>query len=644
VSDHFVLKYGSEKHSKIKEAIRARKRLSERKLADRRTAWAEAENKFMLAQNAETANDNERKTARKNGKPQLTTIEIPYSYAMLLSTHTYISSVFLSRTPVFQFMARHGEPENAVMGLEAIIDYQTQVGGALVPYYIWIHDQLKYGLGVVSTYWSEEFSTVTEITEEETKFLGIPIGEKKKVRRTKRIPGYSGNKVFNVRPQDWYPDPRVTLANFQKGEFCGRYVEVGWNTLLRGKESGQYYNLDALAAVAKRQASDRDRGGSAMTIPDLTQEQIGEMSMAAADKGFFGVMEMEVDLVPRDWGLGSGTLPEKWIFSLGNGEVIIESRPLTNAHGQFNFDILEYEIEGYNLSKRGMIELLNPLNDTMEWLLNTHLFNVRKSLNDQFVVDPSRIVMRDITDPNAGKLIRLKPEAYGTDTRLAVSQLVTNDVTRTHVNDSAVIGDLMQRATGAVDNIMGMVNNGGRKTATEVRTSSSFGVNRLKTLTEYSSAMGFAPHAQRLVSNTQQYLTVERAYRIAGDLAPDLEKFVSVSPESLQGFFDFVPVDGAMPVDRFAQANLWKELLVNMRNIPQLAQAYDLAGIFSWIAKLSGMRNINQFKIQITPDQQFAANLQAGNSVPINGGGNGNSGAGASASGPSQIPGVGPLV
>jgi hypothetical protein len=46
---------------------------------------------------------------------------------------------------------------------------------------------------------------------------------------------------------------------------------------------------------------------------------------------------------------------------------------------------------------------------------------------------------------------------------------------------------------------------------------------------------------------------------------------------------------------------------------------YDLGGIFTWVAQLAGMKNINQFKIQVTPDQVLAAQMQQGNMVPMTG-------------------------
>jgi hypothetical protein len=182
---------------------------------------------------------------------------------------------------------------------------------------------------------------------------------------------------------------------------------------------------------------------------------------------------------------------------------------------------------------------------------------------------------------------------------------------------------------------MGVLQGSGRKTATEVRSASTFGVNRLKTNAEFFSAMGWAPMGQMMVQNSQQYYDAEMKLKIVGDLAGEAgEKFVNVAPESITGFYDFVPVDGVLPIDRFAQANLWKELLAGMRTMPEVAQGYDLVRMFAWVAQLAGLKNINQFKVKVLPPGVAGAQAQAGNIVPMpKGPGNANE--------PAQIPNMG---
>jgi hypothetical protein len=254
----------------------------------------------------------------------------------------------------------------------------------------------------------------------------------------------------------------------------------------------------------------------------------------------------------------------------------------------------------------------------------------------------------DLEDPAAGRIVRVKPEGYGQDVRTMYQQMQMVDVTQNHMRDSEIVMQLMQRL-GASDNVMGAVNPGGRKTATEVRQSAGFSINKLKTESEYASAMGWSQHAQKLVQNTQQFYDGQEMFRIAGPLMQGAERLVQVTPELLVGFFDFVPVDGTMPVDRYAQAALWKELLQGMAQMPSLMMQYDLGRIFEHVGQLAGVRDVGRFRLQVTPDQVLAAQLQAGNVVPIGGRGKQAGGGGAAGGAPGrlpgapEVPGVGPV-
>jgi hypothetical protein len=75
---------------------------------------------------------------------------------LLMSAHTYWTSVFFGRTPIHQYSGRHGETEMQVQALEALIDYQVEVGRFTGPYYVWFYDAGKYGMGILGEYWDVE--------------------------------------------------------------------------------------------------------------------------------------------------------------------------------------------------------------------------------------------------------------------------------------------------------------------------------------------------------------------------------------------------------------------------------------------------------------------------------------------------------
>jgi hypothetical protein len=606
--------------------------------------YAEAEDK-ALAYIPETDVDAIRRSGRGRGLPDYTTIQIPYSYAVLMAAHTYVTSVFLGRSPVFQFTGRHGESEQSVQALEALIDYQMLVGKILVPVYIWLFDALKYGIGVTSVYWEDRIESFTEITEQEEvdPLTGMAVGQPFKLQTTRPLKKYSGNRVKNIQPRDFLWDTRFPAWNFQAGEFCATRFALPWNDVVRREKQGYYINIDQLKGRGAHSdmfsgydESSLERAGGFTADTDLYEVVDKAPDHPSMVKGY----EVHVELIPKEWDLGSSDYPEKWVFTCTSDfSVLFGAQPLGAWHCKYPFSVLSLEPEGYGLSTRGIPEILEPVQQTVDWLINTHFYNVRASLNNMFVVDPSKLVMKDVLNPKPGKMIRLQPSAYGTDPKLAMVQFQTQDVTQNHLRDLQMMLGIGERTVGINDQIMGMLNGGGRKTATEVRTSTSFGVNRLKTVSEFFSASGFDSMAELLVTNSQQYFDTPTKFKIAGELTQTASKVMMVNPEDVAGYYDFVAVDGTLPIDRFQQMNTWLQLFAQIRNLPlQVSAGYDFGRIFEFVAQLGGIKNISQFKIQVSPDAMLAAQAQQGNVIPMGGGG---PKPGATSPEPGQIPGMG---
>jgi hypothetical protein len=603
-------------------------------LALRETQWAQNEDLFK-AYLPTSENDALREAERKKGKPQYTTIDVPYSYATLLTAHTYMTSVFLSRSPILQMQGRHGEAQQGEQAIESLLDYQLTVGNALPNLYTWTLDPGKYGYGVLGHYWDEQTITSSEYVDEPVTFLGLAVpGKTQRKLKTVSSPGYVGARHYNVRPQDFYFDPRLPLMRFQEGEFCIRFDQLSWNKVAQREADGVYFNVAQAKAAATQNPSSRDMGSSRNNMPQNADILHALESGAGKTPSILNTHEFYFELIPRDFELTKSVRPERWVFTIANESVVVSAQPMNLLSNMYPFDILEQEIGGYELFNRSLLEITKPMNEVLTWLFNSHFYNVRKSLNDQFLVDPSMVVMKDLEDPNPGRLIRLKPAAYGKPVDSFVKQFQSVDVTRSHIGDSAMVADMIQRVSGVTDNIMGMVNQGGRKTATEVRTSTSFGVNRLKTTAEWWSACGFAPWAQKLTQLTQQMYSLERKYRIVGDQVQWGEKYMNVTPDDIRGFFDFTPVDGTLPVDRYAQANLWQQILGGIQKMPQVGQSFDVPKIFAFVAQLAGLKNINQFRINVIPDGMALQNAQRGNSIPL-------ANPAANLNEPGQIPGMG---
>jgi len=627
------IRKGTPLHDTLKRRIESRIKLGLDEQATKHDKWRAAEER-TLAYIRESDADAARRNRRVNaGRPAYTTIQIPYTFGVLLSAHTYWTSVFFARNPVHQFMGRHGEGEQQTQALEALVGYQVEVGEMLGPYYVWLYDVGKYGLGIVGEYWDRKklhYGSLVEVPDPISGEIGI-------WQVTEEMEGYVGNCLFNVSPWDFVSDPRVPVKRFQDGEFCAYRFRMGWNRVVERMDAG-YYVKDQVAKLKNRQPVDRSASlpSDQLHMPQFEKQLFGDSKDANAKhpSGLVGY-EFYATIIPKEWGVGDTTYPQKWCFTITEDfDLILGATPMSYRHCKYPFAVGESEVEGYGLYARGIPEIMEPIQNTMDWLLNTHFYNVRASLNNQFIVDPSKLVVKDVQNSGPGFVWRLRPEAYGTDIKNCFMQVPIQDITRSHMADFQAMLGIGERTLGINDQIMGTLNTGSaRKTATEVRTTTGFGVNRQKTITEYISATAFAPHAQRLVQNSQQFYDAAAKMRRVGNLALEAgEAFINVSPDDIVGFYDYVPVDGTMPVDRMAQANLWKELMGSLRMMPpQVAMSYDWARIFAWVAQLSGLKNINQFRVEVVPDQQLQLAAQAGNVVPLRG-------PGAAGAGPSLAP------
>lgn len=605
----------SDTHRELTKLIQSRLAIGLRNRSDKEQKWIDAE-ESMLAFSPVTDSDAVRNRKRENGEPQYTTIMLPYTYAQVMAAHTYLTSVFFSRNPVHQLAGRNGTGEQQVMAMEAMLQYQVDVGQMLGPYYLWLYDAPKYGMGVLGTYWDKQVKQYSSIEEQP----GVN-GQMQLVQRTVQVAGYEGNCGYNISPFDFIADPRVTLANFQKGEFACVKKYIPWNEIVVRQALGYYMNVQELKTSGRAAPKTQD-GSSQLVRPDQSVEPDTMVRSGGQDHpAGIHAYEFYVTLLQKEWGLGQSKFPEKWVFTITQDyNIIIGASPLGMVHDMYPFDIAEPELDAYAAYTRGIPEIMEGVQNTLDWLVNSHMFNVRQSQNNMFIGDPSKIMMKDVKNANQpGFFFRLRPEAYGTDVRTVLTQLQVTDVTRNNMADMQQMFSIGERVLGISDQMLGMIGGSGRKTATEVRTSTGFGVNRLKTLAEYISAQGFSPHAQKLLQTTQQFYGGDIKLRIVGEAAnlAGPQFLGPVSSQDISGQFDFMQVDGTLPIDRMAQANLWKELLMAFRQIPELGMQFDIGKIFAWTAQLSGLKNIDKFRVQLASPEQLAQQAAAGNVVPI---------------------------
>ena len=230
----------------------------------------------------------------------------------------------------------------------------------------------------------------------------------------------------------------------------------------------------------------------------------------------------------------------------------------------------------------------------------SHAENVRRVLNNQYIVDPSLIEISDLLQPQPGLLARLRREAQGRPGSMeqALKQIPVLDVTKTHGQDMAAAIDLMQRVSAAPENLQGVMAKG-EQTLGEQQMAVSAAQGRLRMEAQMGWLQGMVRATHQRVSNIQQFLSAERWVQIVGTYPMALglsadTKFLRVGPDAVQGQFVYTQPDMVVRQDAPMLAAM-REIFIAVAKEPELRQRFDLVKLFEPMAAMAGIKNLSDY-------------------------------------------------
>lgn len=635
---------GQPLHQKILSRLIARFNISERHMSARYDDWDRVDehlNMFIdLGRNARRSD----KTLDlgKMEMPFDRAIVVPFAYAIHEVRKTQLFGLFAYREPFFEMMGRSPEDVRGAQCMEAKLAYDMdQTQGTRVIYSL-INDTEKYGMGIVYDSWEDEYGWID---------APPPPPDDPKLAQVQAMLQAAGaipppapvktwgctreyNRLENVDPYNFFPDPRTPVSLIQNAEFISHQNFRGYSWLMERSQDngGAYFNIDKLksgsgggptgAAVARQTGIQKSRF-------NLDQFQLKE-SADEKDKGFFSLLHFQVKLVPKEWQLGDGTRPEIWMFTLADSKTIIRAHPSPNKHGKFSYAVAEGNHDPHSTMNPGMVELMDGPQRYANWLFNSNVENGRKFLNDALIYDPMLIEEQDLLNPGPARHIRVTPtgsqllQAGAMQLESMCRQLELTDVTGNHLKTTQFVFDLMQRMSAANDPMMGQQTEE-KRTLGEVQSIIAAGSQRIGVTARMIDAMAIAPMAQRMIANTQQFTTMEQWYRVTGNLAKDAEAQggrLFMTPADLAGDFTYKAISGTLPADPARHSEVWANILTVFTQNPALQMSadgtkkLDLTQIAGEMVRAAGVRNLDDFYVDIQPDPQVAAQAQAGNIIP----------------------------
>lgn len=606
------LKPGSELHARVLDWLLKRLEDSEREMSKFYSRWQVLE-KQMQAYISLPEWERRLKELNDQGRPpKMVSIVIPYTFATVSTVVTYHVQVFTGRKPFNTVTTYKEEFVQAARNHEQLIQYNCDHNRYVRHLWQAVQDAQTYGVGVFLNQWAVDKKLRTKIrTTPQVDLFGNPLSPV--VERTRELTTiYEGNRTSTLDPFMFFPDPRVPMQEVnRRGEYVLWRSYDGHHILKRDEYDGLLKWVDAAGDVLPE---NKFGGGSARGIVSQGEAHPGTDVRTCAGKSYKQIDQGTCVIIPKELGLGDDTRPQKWLFTIANKKQIIQADVFDADHDMHPVAVTEPYTVGYGFGQLGLTDYMAPLEAGLGWLFNTHMDNVRRMLNDILVVDPSMVVIKDVKkNMGPGGIIRLKRSAFGQDVRQAIMQLPIVDMTQQHLKDMEVLFRIGRHISAVDENLMGLQDSGGRKTATEVRVGVEAGASRLAAQARLISSQCIVDLVEQMSLNLQQYLSPDFYMEILG---ADGQKH-PINLGNTVGDFNYPTHDGTLPIDRTAMVDLWREILVGAAQDPQLRQSYSIPKIFEYIAELAGAQNIEQFRIQAGSEESIEQELTAGNMVPV---------------------------
>lgn len=505
--------------------------------------------------------------------------------------------------------------------------------GVLLPQFL--TDVARFGLGIFKTQWRRETVPVyKQIPDPDfVPDLNAPAPVAPPMVETyEEKTKYLGNMIEVMSPYRWFPDTRLPLTRYRDGEFCADEREYSFLELQKMEKQGLVSGVEDIPRLPDNNFRDRRTIYMNSTTQTNTNAAFNPLVAPKDAAAYCIVTEIEYRCNPSKLVIGKSGDKDIYLNPRCDHDIIIliwvanDSRIIRIEesgynHNEFLYDAAQFFNDQNRVINYGIAELIGPMQDVLDWLMNSRVTNVRKVMNNMLVVDPRNVEMQDLKDRNP--VLRLKstvPEGMSIDAY--VKQLNVVDVTTGHITDMPIVKNFSEDATGLSETLQGQPAEG-RRSAREmgnvIANSSARAVLPVKGLWE----MAIAPLGDKALQNLQQGLDVPQLVNIIGLQrfvlesqpsanpleTPAVQAFLPVDRTMLVGTYDFLLFDATLPSLRMAQAAMLAQAGDVLIKSPTaiFALGKDPKLLFEEWLELGGIRNAERFNL--TP--QRAAELLA---------------------------------
>ena len=597
------LRPSSDLHKRLLSEIQYRLKASADNMEKRHERWG----KIEWTLNAFVPLDKEEQRIKANDPRKPVSIVIPVSYATREVMLTYLTAAYFGDYPMIPFEPRSPEDIIPVALMEMLVDYQRHIKKWELALHTMWGDAISYGFGVVAASWQIDYAWKTIRKQRGIRSLlsnlFIPMGYEKD---REQYVSFEGNVLDAIDPWLYFPDPNAPAHMPEKMEFVAWVVPTNVPAILSQEQQGVFFNGQYLMHSGDCRSKNLRKGN---------RENSEDRSAARpAD-----ITWIHWNLIPSEQRLGTSDYPETWLFAVGGDEVILWGGPLSLDHNRAPIVTCAFDTDGRTSLPTSKLEIGYGLQETIDWMVSSHVKYTRKMANGAFAYDPSMYnaaALQAISE--TGGAVPTRRTMWGRSVKDGIMQLpFDSNATRGNISDAEYLMGVKQRVEGSGDIVQGIMRDGGeRRSATEARGARSSALSRLEHSAKIFSIQTMRDLGMIVAKQTQQFMSEEIAMRILGRNADKLNQiygkdgFAYVSPFDILCEFDVVPRDGTLPNPD--NANTLLMMMQTIMNSP-VASRYSIDKMIKGIAYHSGIKDISSFEIDVVDDATVQEELNAGN-------------------------------
>ena len=596
----------SDDHKKLLQFINNSVKRSYDVMSKRYPDWKKIDEKLTVYIDLDDAD----KAVQDNDPSKPVAIVVPISYATRETLLTYMMAAFMKH-PLFQYEPSQ-DPDDLIktVYLESIIAHHCIKSKVGLDLYTHWSDAFTYGFGAAGPMWIKEDGFRTN----------------KETGLRDPIVLFEGSALRTFDPYNFFPDTNVPVTKVKDMQEVSWLDRTSFNTLLREEQVDRNtFNVLFIKKMADKSSTFFNANDTETGRYSKTGISFGSGISGTNDTGTTDVLTTQAWIIPADFNLSPLEYPEHWTFRLSADRIIIGARPSNLDHGQHAVTTTSPDTDGHTTIPLSLLEREFPMQHAIDWLWKSHVANVRKTMNNMFLVDPSQVNMNDFTDTRFGLLARLRAAAWGKDVKGALMQIPVQDATKNNIAD---IGFLMQVDSKVFtsDQAKGFQERRGeRVSATEAGDTRSAFLSKMEKMAKIMAMQSHYDIANQFGHNTIQFLKEEQVVKLLGNYKDKMIEiynqdfdFLKVDPTKIDMRFDVVAQDGNIPNGEHAET--WERLMSLASQFPEVYQNIDLTKVWFHTADLLGAKNVQDFKkrgmtTSVQPDQAVADQAAAGNIV-----------------------------